>query len=420
MSRKHWERYSLKSLETGSTDPNGRIFLSPVGQVDYTNVHILHKGVDTIRQLYSGTPSVDALLAVTTAYDSGFDEFIEIEGQGWIVGSGGASGYRYRLTNAVRGFIVFLGSRYAELDKEGDHLKIEVSPHAILNRSVEDIQGELDDIARSFLQIPMPTRCAIHIAVDFQGWQPPKDFEERFTTRSKRQARFNSIDTVDFNLSEASAVYGARDSFLFGGAAALQFNLYRKDKEARKRGKWDFWAKQWARQTHDDFTPLLDSTAPVWRAEARFHHSVIQEFAHTLGEMLSTFKAVSQHLTGLWAYAMNSYRLDYSRTYIDPFWQLLASQEIHGPVRDLLYKRTRKEPGGGANEVNYRLALGNLITIYASNGFKASQAVHYLRNSGIWDYVDAWCYKMELSPSAFEQWLEKEIVKRRLLGKAAA
>lgn len=54
-----------------------------------------------------------------------------------MIGSGGASGYQFRLQNSDLGLILFLKSRYAEQDKEFSHFKIECSPHWLLPRSIE-------------------------------------------------------------------------------------------------------------------------------------------------------------------------------------------------------------------------------------------------------------------------------------------
>jgi hypothetical protein len=71
------------------------------------------------------------------------------------------------------------------------------------------------------------------------------------------------------------------------------------------------------------------------------------------------------------------------------------------------------------NARNVAAALGNLITLYAKNGFTSKQAYHYLENSGIWDDLLAWQMRKEFSKSEFIQFLEKEMCVRRLLGKAA-
>lgn len=417
--RKRWERYSLESLAEGQTDPKGRLLLSELGQINLQDLHLLHVGVDTVRQLYKGTPKGWPVEVVQTAYDAGFKKMVDLANRKWLVGSGGRSGYRWRLQNSDLGLILLFGSRFAELDKEGAHLKIEVSPHFIDRLGADGVQQELDRIAQELLDYLTPTGVAVHTAVDVQGWEPPQDFEHRFVSRSKRKTRIDGVESADFSLAEVAAIYGDRETFMYGSASALQFSLYRKDKEAKKSDKWHFWKSVWDRERDSDLNPVHDPAKPVWRIEARFHHTVIEEFARGIGQALRTFKAVANHLQGLWDYALNSYRLDASRTYLDPFWQILLEDVIWSePCPNLTYRRVKKTPGEG-NERNVQIALGNLLSIYVRNGFSNKQAIHYLQQSGIWNDLLNLSMKKELSPSMLREWLCKQLDIRRLAGKAA-
>ena len=421
-SRKTWERFSVESLSEGTSDDRGRLFISPLGQVDLSGVRLLRAGVDTIRQLYSGECQPDVFDVIKEKYDSGFKQTMELGDITWLIGSGGASGYRYRLQNSDLGLICFFGSRYAEPDKTGSHLKIEVSPHYIDRRSVKEIAKHLYLVSRFFLDCPTPTGCAVHIALDLQGWEPPKDFESRFICRSKRRASFEGLDRVEFdNVSEISAIYGNRESFLFGSASALQFAMYRKDTEAKKRDKMHFWSNVWDRSSGGILSPetAYQPDLPVWRLELRYHQSVIQEFGMGIGEELLSFEAVSKHLTGLWRKGMDCYRLDSSRTYIDPAWQLFSEDvTVIQPDTGLIYKRARKAPGLG-NEKNIALALGNLLTIYARNRFTAKQAMEYLKNSGMWWDLKEYFHNRMMGLEELHRFVEDGLNLRRLQGVAA-
>lgn len=421
-SRKTWERFSVESLLTGDHDPRGRLFISPLGQTNLESVRLLRTGVDTIRQLYSGLCQSDVFDYIKNKYEGGFKEIIPLGGVDWLLGSGGQSGYRYRLQNSAYGLICFFGSRYAEPDKEGSHLKIEVSPHFIDSRSVEEIQGELDRIAKFFIEVPNPAGVAVHVALDLQGWEPPKDFEQRLVCRSKRKVSFEGLDSIEFDsLSEISAIYGNRESFLFGSASALQFAVYRKDVEAKKRDKYHFWSAVWDRASGGELSPetCFLRHLPVWRLELRFHHSVIQEFGHGINAKLNSFQQVSEHLTGLWRKGLDNYRLDATRTYIDPFWQLITEDiEVYQPIKPLIYKRAKKQPGFG-NEKNLLLALGNLFSIYARNKFTTQKAYDCLKASGIWqDLIDYFYRKMNGVDQVYE-FIDKALNIRRLQGIAA-
>ena len=115
-NRKRWNRFSAGSIYEGVEDAKGGLFLSPLGQENLSGVHVLHQGVDTIRQLYQGVPDEHAALAVQTAYEAGFKEVVELAGAQWLVGHGGRSGYRFRLQNSEWGVIVFFGSKYRGME----------------------------------------------------------------------------------------------------------------------------------------------------------------------------------------------------------------------------------------------------------------------------------------------------------------
>ncbi len=421
-TRKHWDRYSLESFTEGTTDERGRVFISPLGQQNLASVRLLRLGVDTIRQLYTGTCQPDVFDHIKDKYDNGFKEIIELGDAQWLLGSGGASGYRYRLQNSALGLICFFGSRYAEPDKEGSHLKIEVSPHFIDRRSVDEIQDELDRLSFLLLESPRHSGVATHLALDLQGWEPPADFEKRFVCRSKRKVSFEGLDSVEFeNVSEISAIYGNRESFLFGTASALQFAMYRKDTEAKKRDKYHFWSNVWERSSGGELSPetAFQPDQAVWRLELRFHQSVIQEIGLGTNQSLLSFKQVAPHLTGLWQKGLDSYRLDSTRTYIDPFWQLISEDvNVYQPATGILYKRAKKQPGFG-NEKNLLLALGNMLSIYARNKFTTKQAYDCLKASGIWqDLVDYFYRKMNGVDQIYEL-IDKALNIRRLQGIAA-
>jgi len=415
-ARKDWGRLETKTF---TEDSKGPLFISELGQHNFSGVHVLHSGLDTVRQLYHGNLNAETLDLIVDTYSSNFGGIVDIAGVSFVVGSGSRGGYRYSLQNLEYGLIALLGSRYADLDEEASHLKIEVSPHYIHERDIKTIQSELDALARVLLLAPTTCGVAVHICADIQGWVPPEDFEKCLVTRSKRQFKIQGIDSIQLENSGIAAIHGDRESFTYGSASALQFSLYQKQKEAKYRDKFPYWVDKWSKKTDENFKPLFNPEKPVWRFEFRFHHNVIKEFARGLETGLNSLAELELHLTGLWQYACNTYRLDQSRTYINPFWQLLRDDvSISGSAPHILYKRVRKGPGVG-NERNVAAAIGNLITIYSKNGIKAKQAYHFLEVAlGLDDFL-AWQMKKELSKSAMIQFLEHELSKRRLLGIAA-
>jgi len=435
MSFQTWERYSLESIALESQDSRGRIFISGLGQVNLSAVTVLHEGVDTVRQLYQGFLKEEVIEEIRATYDLGpSHRVIDVLGHQWLIGSGGKSGYRYRLQDNDLGLILLIGSRYVEVTSPGSHLKIELSPHFIDSRGTKMIQGYLNTLAARLLVNPEPVGCQVHLCVDVQGWEPPKNFLDLLVTRSRRRVDHTGIDRAEFSLSEIAAVYGNSQSYLFGLASGLQFSMYRKDLQVQAVDKGHFWSAVWNRRTDENFVPLYQPDKPVWRLEFRFHHSVINQFAEFLSEPLVSFADLEPHLTGLYRYALGNFRLNavssacsgvsssYRGLYIDPFWQLLL-QDVHilAPDQGLWYKRAVKKPGRG-NEKNLLLAVGNMLSIYARNGLDPLKSLAYLMESGIFeDYVEyiRSRYRLPTLQQVIDKILEKiteGLTIRKLLG----
>lgn len=398
MAVKTWDRFSFDSLVEGRQDPRGRLFLSGLGQRNLSAVTLLHEGVDTIRQLYEGVLRSHVLEEIKRVYDLGpSHRLIHVLGHDWILGSGGASGYRYRLQNNDLGVILFISSRYVIETTQHSHLKIELSPHFIDGKSSKRIQDEMDLLAVRLLGFSKPSGCAIHLCVDVQGWEPSKDFADLLITRSRRCVEHRGISEVEFQLSEIATIYGGSQSFLFGSASNLQFSLYRKDLQAKAVDKTHFWEAMWKRRTDENFKPLYDESKPVWRFEFRFHHSVIKQFSESNHKDMLSFVDLVPHLTCFFRYALGNFRLNavsssvsgsssfYRGVYIDPMWQLLMQDvEILAPCSSFNYQRIRKPPGRGGLR-NLWNAVGNLTSLYAAKEFDAFKAVKCLIQSGIWE-----------------------------------
>jgi hypothetical protein len=398
MTLRVWDRYTSESLALGCQDARGRLFISSLGQQNLVDVNFLHEGVDTIRQLYEGVIKADVLEQIKRVYDLGpTHRLINVLGRDWLLGSGGSSGFRYRLQDGDTGIILFICSRYALESTKHSHLKIELSPHFIDSRSVSMIQGYINNLASRLLVDPAPLGCAVHIAVDIQGWKPAKNFSDLLVTRARRVVDHRAISDVEFRLSEIATIYGNSQSFLFGTASNLQFSLYRKDLQAKSIDKVHFWESVWNRRTDENLKPIYDPAKPVWRFEFRFHHTVIKEFSESVKRPLLSFSDLVPHLTGLFHHALGDFRLNavsslssskssfYRGIYIDPVWQLLLEDvNIGKPKADLNYERKRKKPGRSGLR-NLWNSVGNLTSIYASKGFTPWQSVKYLKNSGIWE-----------------------------------
>lgn len=364
----------------------GNLFNCPDGSVwDSRTVSLVHNGLDTVRQLYNGILNMDTYNKILAAYDAGFAESVKIGVFEWVVSSGGKSGYRFILKNQNVGLVVMVASSFCDETYNGAHLKIQCSPVFLLSRSIADIQADLDDIADDFIFQRLPSGVAVHICADFQGWKAPADLDYRLITKAKRVFKNSGIQTMEFDANDVSMVYGKGQSFTFGKQSSLQFAVYDKGKAVNDKGELPLWLPVWSQA--DSF----DETKPVWRVEARFHHSVIQQFASGTGFKCSRLSDLEKHLTALWQYALNTNRLNQTSSYIDPFWQWLRDDVVfyHQKVLNLDYKRMYQSPSdeGLPSDRSVLICFGQMCAIYRKKKVSLSDAIHKLMGSGIWALV---------------------------------
>jgi hypothetical protein len=370
-------------------NPNGNIFLKNKTQWNSDQVRVLHAGVDTVKQLYGGLIDQEVYQQIKDRFAVGYGQFIDLIGAGgervpFMVSSGKKGGYRYTLLNQDLGFIILIGSVYAQENLNASHMKIELSPHLIHNHSVDELQKMMDGYAKQLMTQVQPVGVALHLCCDIQGFEVPNDLDRLLTTKTRRKTSISGIS--DFNLATNAAKYGANETFLFGRADQLQFCVYRKDIEAKVKDKMHFWGQIWGNACDSDLEPVYKDDEPVWRFEMRFHHTIIDELAREQDIEILSFSQAMSYIRGLWQYAMlKSYRLDLSKDMIHPAWQFMA-ESIHVRANEhapIFTKRAKKKPGEG-NQKNVCLAYGNLISIYARNRYPARYALRCLRESGIW------------------------------------
>lgn len=384
------------NIETGNEDKSSRLFVDPtqIGFVDLSRVRLLHCGVDTVRQLYRGLirPEIMALFEKPGT-------LVDFAGQRWHSGRVGKdSGYQYKLQNADLGFILLIKNFNAKLENSGPHLKIEVSPHAINNLSPERLQARLDYYAEQVLTHVERNQCAVHLALDLQGWEPPADLTARMHCRARATRDISGIKEIQWTLE--SATYGKGQSFLFGSAGGIQLGIYNKTLQAKAADKLDYWEGVWRRRdSFDEDDPLnYDPTQPVWRVELRYHHSVIQQFASgsvdlRSGEVIETnsYAAFSPHLDGLWRYGLGQFKLLARPGYFEPVWTLIredASVDI--PVDSLVdeteYKRQYKTARGFSGK-NVELFLGNFVSLLARERVGAKKGFQRLQEWECWPVI---------------------------------
>ncbi|MEM7173196.1 MAG: hypothetical protein AAF530_23740 [Pseudomonadota bacterium] len=382
LKRKTFTRMQQSPSGELEVDPSGPIFSSPIGDFDLSGVHILHSGFDTVRSLYRGKLNQDLF---QTIEDTGFDKVMRLGGPEWIIGAGGKSGYRYRLQNNEIGLILFLGARHSKTTSPGAHLKIEAGPSFLLPRAVDEAQHYWDSLASTVLLENWDySGCAIHLCADIQGWDFPEDFVERLVTRSRQIIQHNGIAKIELYGDVTCQLYGYNETATFGFPNGFQFTCYAKDVANRRQDKIDFWEKIW-NQTHDeDGVVLYDPAKPVRRIEYRLHQSIVREIASECGEKLLNYEALAERATDIWCYGLSTFRLDLSRTYVDPFWQLLYEDIQMGcqPRREMI-KRVYKGPGS-SEQRNVGLAIGNLLSVFAREKRSPRDAIQALKKAGVW------------------------------------
>lgn len=421
MAIRDFERIDVKTGELGKGD----LFIGMDGcQVDLSGVNVLWTGVDTVRQLFEGMLKPDVLADIAHAYESGYDANVDIRGVTFRLQSGRRGGFKYLLQNREYGLTILLQNFYAEGDALGTHCKIETSPRWLYERSSDQVHDELAEWGMHFLKAIKPVGIALHLACDFQGWEPPQNFAQHFVTRSKTVSVHNGLSDFSLDGVVGSIVNGRGETYTFGKANSLQVCLYEKSKEIDVSDKRAFMESIWECATNEQCFPdtCYDPEKPVWRLEIRFHHRIVNEVSQGTENMnpIRTFSDAVKHLTGLWQYGLNANRFEAKKGWVHPIWTKLRDDVSFGhPAPDLMYKRVKKEPGCG-NEKNVALAFGNLLSIYARNRFNAHQAWDCLKKSGLWEDLCNYYRRRDIRENELFQLVQESLVKRRLLGKVAA
>jgi len=257
--------------------------------------------------------------------------------------------------------IIFLKSRHAKIENEGSHIKIECSPSFLVRYAPEDAQNILDGIAYWLSSDPIERQgVALHLALDFQGWEPPQDFMDSLTCRARRSVSRDGLHNFTFEGSDVALRYGGMQSVTVGTVKSLQMCLYNKSKEVHARDKIDFFEAQWAGEHTGVFQHLggeYDPENPVYRLEMRFHHSVLKQFERGSDVGLSSYVEAFEHLKSLWQYALDGIRFDYNTAWVDPIWCLFHDDVGFERATEKVLKRLYKTPGLG-NEKNVALFLG--------------------------------------------------------------
>ncbi|MDH1009627.1 hypothetical protein N5J43_18385 [Pseudomonas nicosulfuronedens] len=393
----HPLRLILKENGDFYESSEGRIFMDPSNGrfADLSGVRLLRCGVDTVRQLYNGMirPEVMAL----------FDEpedLVNFAGYKWAKGRVGRdSGYQYRLQNADIGLILLIKNHNVKLENIGPHLKIEVSPHALDGADPKILQGVMDDLAAGVLSACEVNQCAVHIALDVQGWTPPVDFVDRMHCRSRRVRQISGIERIEYDGN--ASVYGRGETFMFGMPGGLQMCLYNKTLQARATDKLDYWESVWASLNGDPFgdgEPAYNPAETVWRIEFRYHHSIVQQFSEgstmSSGEVIGcrTYEGLCPHLQGLWQYACDNYKLISREGIFDAFWSLISLDTKVQVEADPLIERTEYrryyKTAQGFSGKNCEMFLGQFASLIARERIPPKKALEVGRTLPFWHVIE--------------------------------
>lgn len=374
----------------------GRLFLNPktTALTDLSGVRLLGCRVDTVRQHYRGLLRPELLCMVEQG------GMVSFAGHLWHAGRiGRDSGYQYKLQNADLGFVLLLKNANVKIDAVGPHLKIEVSPHAIQSCAPDVLQEWMDRFAHEALEAVEVSQCAVHLALDFQGWTPPAHLTSSIQCRSRTRRDISGIKEI-YHAAEAVS-YGCAQSFLFGSASGMQLAIYNKTLQAKAVDKLDYCESVW-RTLDNPFDPTCttnyDPAETVWRVELRFHHSIVQQFADgscdaQTGAIIgtSTYEQLAPHLDGLFRYGLESFRYLASKGMYDAFWTLMRQDvRVSVPVVSLVdhtaYRRHYKTAKGFSGK-NVELFVGNFVSLLARERVGAKKAFASLKEWDCWPVI---------------------------------
>jgi hypothetical protein len=430
---KYNQRFSLKSLSHSvDEDQFGLLFVNNGEIADLTSVNIVGASVDTVRQLFYGVPK-SSFIKKLEQHVEVKDEIIRLTANDLINDDrwhfsrmGKTGGYRYKMQNNAVGIVILFGSWYGKIDQEGSHLKIELSPHFISQRTTTEIweylHGEFVGLSHIFLENAVAKGVAVHLACDYQGFNLPVDFIQKFTTSSRTIRAFDGIASLDLSdFADAVATYGGEGqgkNYLIGKPIAIQMAIYDKSYEIVKSDKVDYFNEEWNIYSLGAY----DNTQSVRRIEARLHHTVIREIGYGLGLEFEGFNQVADHLTDLWHYALERNRLMIDgdpRGYLNPFWQLLMQDVIFKvPAQGVKISRKKKEAVDPISR-NITSVIGNLVSIMARrNECTVRHVMRQIHNLQIWPEIQIYYRNRGLDDNDIREQIKRGLERRRLVGNA--
>ena len=100
------------------------------------------------------------------------------------------------------------------------------------------MQARLDHYASQVLTNIEVNQCAVHLALDLQGWTPSADLVSNMHCRARSHRDVSGINELHW--ATKSSVYGRGEISMFGSANGLQLCIYNKTEQARATDKLDY------------------------------------------------------------------------------------------------------------------------------------------------------------------------------------
>ena len=426
------DRYSLSSLASGSVDSQGSVFFNEFGLTDLSDVEVVGASVDTVRQLFYGLPVASMESRLIAALDSKeqFFKLLSPPDSHGVIGAydtfhfsrmGKVSRYRFKLQNNDLGIVILFGSFFSTMDKEGQHLKIELSPKFISCRTPDSIMFYLNHLASLFLSDYQAKGCSVHLACDYQGFSLPDDFLSSFSTHSRTIKSFDGISSFDLSaIAESVTSYGGSNqerNYLIGKPQSVQLAIYDKSYEIIKSDKLDYFHHEWSVFSLGVFNPEL----VVRRIECRIHHQIIREIGQGMGIAFESFDAIAPYLTDIWRYSLKINRLmiKHGSPVLHPFWQLLMQDVFfYVPAQNFDISRKKKDSVDPVGR-NIAMVIGNIISLLARQGFNTNQVMSQLKILAFYPEIIRYYRLRGLGESDLRLAVERGLCLRRMIGKAA-
>jgi len=443
---------------------NARHFVRPFSEgmtemasFDYSGVRILHRAIDTFRQLFVGKADLSLLDRFAQLIDADetrmplfkHDRFLD--GSEWVLRRvTKKSGFHYEFVNNQTGMQIFFLGRFSSYQQlvpnddaagldayyepvQGTHLKVQMQSGVLNHRTDEEIKYVLENVANFFL-LPgwQYHKGEPHLCVDLQGWSPTIELLDNMFRRSP----FEDIHLdakIDF---DAKGVIHGRgfQTITLGEMRGVQLCIYRKDLLTKKKGVFNYWSDIWSANCPD-----YDPEAPVYRVELRFNSNIVMQmtnslvaavldaepwkelsdpnldtmqnmelkFQHEVG--LSSFFQIKNYLGSLWRYGLTKifrYHYDYAndKRTLHPIWSILL-QEVNWEGRYIDLKRSYKKPVGERDveqteKKNVQFALAHLIALEARN-FLDMCSTHSSILEDLEDVVVEFLQKLQNVPSFY-------------------